>query len=58
MRFQCLCCGAVRIVSDCGRRVDAGECPQCGYVGWTRTAEISEPTRQAVSERLLKLRAA
>jgi hypothetical protein len=58
MRLECLSCGQRRSVQRDGRRVDAGECRRCGYVGWARVAEISEQTRFAVSERLLKLRAA
>ncbi len=34
-KVECLRCGAYRSVSDTGpRRVDTGECPRCGYVGW------------------------
>jgi hypothetical protein len=58
MRLECLSCGTRRSASPATRRVDAGECGRCGYVGWVRVAEISEQTRFAVSERLLKLRAA
>jgi ribosomal protein L40E len=58
MRLECLSCGTRRSVSPADRRIDAGECRRCGYVGWARVAEISEQTRYAVSERLLKLRAA
>jgi hypothetical protein len=58
MRLECLSCGTPRSVPQASRRLDAGECRHCGYVGWARVAEISEQTRHALSERLLKLRAA
>jgi hypothetical protein len=46
-KVECLRCGASRSVSDDGRhRVDAGECPRCGYVGWALPVELSEATRR------------
>ena len=44
---ECLRCGADRTVSEDGRhRVDAGECPRCGYVGWALPLELNESTRR------------
>jgi hypothetical protein len=43
----CLNCGEVRrAVCGADRRVQAGECRRCGYVGWARPADLSEPDRQ------------
>jgi hypothetical protein len=48
-KIECLRCGAYRSVSDGGRhRLDAGECPRCGYVGWAVPIELSESTRQRI----------
>jgi hypothetical protein len=32
-------------------RLDPGECPSCGYVGWALAADLSEPVRRALRER-------
>lgn len=55
-KVECLRCGAYRSVSDAGpRRVDTGECPRCGYVGWALPLEVNESTRQKI-RRLLPAR--
>jgi hypothetical protein len=32
-------------------RLDPGECPRCGYVGWALVADLSDPVRRTLRER-------
>jgi hypothetical protein len=32
-------------------RLDPGECPDCGYVGWALLTELNEATRRILRER-------
>jgi hypothetical protein len=56
LRIECLRCGAVRILHLLSRRLDAGECPRCKYVGWAPSDEVSERTRRLLRERPLERR--
>ncbi|MDQ3778073.1 MAG: hypothetical protein M3310_04300 [Actinomycetota bacterium] len=50
-RVECLSCGALRNVRGTRpRRVDAGECPRCGYVGWARVSELTDAGRRMLRE--------
>jgi hypothetical protein len=50
-KVECLRCGEYRSVTDDGRhRLDPGECPRCGYVGWALPIELNESTRQKIRE--------
>jgi ribosomal protein S27AE len=51
LRLECLRCGETRTVSERERRVQAGECERCGYVGWAQTTELSETLRKILRER-------
>jgi hypothetical protein len=37
-------------------RLDPGECPRCGYVGWAPSSALSEPMRRRMRERPLERR--
>jgi transposase len=52
LSVECLRCGETRTLhSLSSRRLDAGECPRCGYVGWAASAELDEPRRRQLRER-------
>jgi hypothetical protein len=55
---ECLGCGQTRKpVGHTLQRVHMDDyCPRCGYVGWARSDELSESTRQALRERPLRRR--
>ena len=54
---ECLACGAGRSVAPAERsRLEPGECPRCGYVGWARRNELTETLRQALRERTTERR--
>jgi hypothetical protein len=55
-QVECLSCGYRRTVRACGRRSALDECPQCRYVGWASSAELSERTRRLLRERSLDRR--
>ena len=38
-------------------RLDPGECPGCGYVGWAPSADLTEPMRRRIRERPIERRA-
>ncbi|HXZ57407.1 MAG TPA: hypothetical protein VEG40_07485 [Gaiellaceae bacterium] len=38
------------------QRLEEGECPRCGYVGWAASAEIDETLRRRVRTRPLERR--
>jgi uncharacterized paraquat-inducible protein A len=41
--IECLACGARRIVPGLGT-AEPGECPRCGYLGWTYSDELDSST--------------
>jgi hypothetical protein len=52
VRVECLGCGEARSVPAVGHlRLDPGECPRCGYVGWAPSSSLSEPMRRRIRER-------
>jgi ribosomal protein S27AE len=56
-RVECLSCGARRVVADNGRHhADAGECPQCGYVGWAASEDVTATLRRQLREHPLERR--
>jgi hypothetical protein len=70
VRIECLGCGEARVV-DAGRaeaqavdtyphphRLDPGECPRCGYLGWAPSTALTEPMRRRIRERPVDRRAA
>ena len=52
---ECLGCGEVRQLAKL-RRLETGECPRCGYVGWAPSTALSEPVRRQLRERPLAVR--
>jgi Zn ribbon nucleic-acid-binding protein len=49
---ECLRCGHFRTVElERSERLDPGECPRCGYVGWALVADLSDPVRRTLRER-------
>jgi hypothetical protein len=60
---ECLRCGTFRTIErNRNQRLEPGECPQCGYLGWALIADLSEPARRTLPElapvlRLRRLRA-
>jgi hypothetical protein len=49
---ECLRCGGCRTVErERTQRLDPGECPDCGYVGWALLTELTEATRKILRER-------
>jgi uncharacterized protein (DUF2461 family) len=58
IRVECLGCGEARTVPGSGAvRLDPGECPRCGYVGWAPSSELTEPMRRRIRERPIARRA-
>jgi DNA-directed RNA polymerase subunit RPC12/RpoP len=54
---ECLRCGNFRTAErERTERLDPGECPRCGYVGWALAADISESARRTLRERPLEWR--
>jgi hypothetical protein len=54
LRIECLGCGQVRVLdAPPGRRVEEGECPRCGYVGWATSASLDETLRRWIRTRPL-----
>jgi hypothetical protein len=53
LRIECLGCGEARMHAPApdARRLDPGECPRCGYVGWAPSAALTEPVRRRIRER-------
>lgn len=58
MRIECLGCGEARVVDALSHRVDPGECPRCGYLGWAPSTALTEPMRRRIRERPVDRRAA
>jgi hypothetical protein len=46
-RIECLACGAPRIADGLGL-AETGECPRCGYLGWTYSDELDSTTRRMI----------
>jgi hypothetical protein len=55
-QVECLSCGYRRAVRDDERRSALDECPQCHYVGWASSAELSENARRLLRERPIDVR--
>ncbi len=52
VQVECLGCGAERsVAAHANERVNGGECPRCGYVGWAPTSALTEATRRTFRER-------
>jgi hypothetical protein len=48
---ECLRCGRFRTIErNRSQRLEPGECPQCGYLGWALIADLSVPGRRTVPE--------
>lgn len=46
---ECLRCGTPRAAGERrAHRLDPGECPRCGYLGWAHSAELSETARRRI----------
>ncbi|HEY3105843.1 MAG TPA: hypothetical protein VGJ49_03490 [Gaiellaceae bacterium] len=55
---ECLRCGHFRTLErERSERLNPGECPRCGYVGWALAADLSDPVRRTLRERAPELRA-
>lgn len=50
--IECLACGDVREVPG-SRPQDTGECPRCGYVGWSYVADLDLATQEMIVSGLL-----
>jgi hypothetical protein len=58
VRVECLGCGEARTVpSERAPRLDPGECPRCGYIGWAPSSSLTEATRRHIRERPVERRA-
>jgi uncharacterized protein (DUF2461 family) len=58
LRVECLGCGEVRAVPSAGAlRLDPGECPRCGYIGWAPSSSLTEAMRRRIRERPVARRA-
>ena len=54
---ECLRCGeGHELVRSFLRKVQEGECPRCGYLGWAEASELTERARRALRERPLEQR--
>jgi hypothetical protein len=40
------------------QKLDPGECPRCGYLGWAPSTALTEPMRRRIRERPVDRRAA
>ena len=57
LRIECLGCGERRVLHpDSHRRLQEGECPRCGYVGWVESESVTETLRRLLRERPLERR--
>lgn len=53
--IECLACGDIREV--CGNHlVETGECPRCGYVGWSYVSDLNLATQEMIVSGLLARR--
>ena len=58
VRVECLGCGEARTVPAAGHlRLDPGECPRCGYLGWAPSTSLTESVRRRIRERPVDRRA-
>ena len=55
--IQCLSCGAHRNTNGT-HSADTGECPRCGYLGWTYTNKLDATTAKMIVNRKLARRPA
>jgi hypothetical protein len=46
-QIACLACSTVRVVYGIKPR-ETGDCPQCGYVGWTYSDDLDGWTRRMI----------
>jgi hypothetical protein len=54
---ECLRCGRFRTAErERSERLDPGECPRCGYLGWALVADLSEPARRTLRDRPVERR--
>ena len=53
---ECLRCGHTRGFVPGLRSQEAGECPQCRYVGWAFSDELTEPARRVLRDLPLESR--
>jgi ribosomal protein S27AE len=58
VRIECLGCGEARGMDAHAHRLDPGECPRCGYLGWAPSTALTEPMRRRIRERPVDRRAA
>jgi len=59
VRIECLGCGEARAVdAPSSDKLEAGECPRCGYLGWAPSTALTEPMRRRIRERPVDRRAA
>ncbi len=55
MQIECLACGAIRVAF--GATLTAtGECPRCGYLGWTYADDLDGTTQAMIMNGLLAKR--
>jgi hypothetical protein len=48
---ECLHCGSVRVVErERTARLEPGECPRCGYLGWAPATDLSESIRRTLRQ--------
>ncbi|MBA2614753.1 MAG: hypothetical protein H0U90_03080 [Actinobacteria bacterium] len=58
VRVECLGCGEARAVPSAGHlRLNPGECPRCGCLGWAPSTSLNEPMRRRIRERPIDRRA-
>ena len=51
LSVECLRCGTSRAIENHSvDRVDPGECPRCGYLGWAPSTALSETVRRRIRE--------
>jgi hypothetical protein len=49
---ECLrCCASRLVVATPRAAADAGDCSQCGYVGWAPSSVLTDSTRRTLRER-------
>jgi hypothetical protein len=54
---ECLRCGTIRLARrGAHTRLDAPECPRCGYLGWAPLPELTEVERGELRDHPVELR--
>jgi len=49
---ECLRCGSTRLARrNAFRRLETPECPDCGYLGWAPSLELTDAERDVLRER-------